>query len=166
MIILKIWNALFSQDLNALRLLDRYSRGCSVSDYRMVVRPYRTTIDLSVGRAVRSCHELSWGNVFIEGNTLIWIVRKSEFKVLNYVKNLITVVPVSLFYLNLTDSIFGRLIKSFIIWNTVFLCVRKFCIMQTLGPEADKFNFRTRVVQPQYSKPDISEPGSSMSFIH
>ena len=118
MIILKIWNALFSQDLNALRLLDLYWRGCSVSFYRMVVRPYRTTMYPSVGRPVRSCHELSWGNVFIEGNTLIWIVRKSEFKVLNYVKNLITVVPVSLFYLNLTDSILseftGRLIKSFI----------------------------------------------------
>ena len=117
MIILKIWNALFSQDLNALRLLDLYWRGCSVSFYRMVVRPYRTTMYPSVGRPVRSCHELSWGNVFIEGNTLIWIVRKSEFKVLNYVKNFITVVPVSLFYLNLTDSILseftGRLIKTY-----------------------------------------------------
>ena len=68
MIILKIWNALFSQDPNALRLLDRYWRGYSVSVYRMVVRPYRTTMYPYVGRPVRSCHELSWGNVFIEGN--------------------------------------------------------------------------------------------------
>ena len=70
MIILKIWNALFSQDLNAFRLLDRYWRGCSVSFYRMVVRPYRTTMYPSVGRLVRSCNELSWRNVLSEGNTL------------------------------------------------------------------------------------------------
>ena len=59
--------------------------------------------------------------VFIEGN--IWIVIKSEFKVLNYVKYLIPVVPVSLLCLSLTDSILseftGWQVKTFMILKTV-----------------------------------------------